>query len=48
MERLGISHRTNFRRNYLNPALEKGIIERTISDKASSKNQKYRLKINEN
>lgn len=30
MERLCLSHRPTFRRNYLNPALEQGRIERTI------------------
>lgn len=42
MERLGLSHRPTFRKNYLNPALEKKLIERTIPDKPNSKNQKYR------
>ena len=44
MERLGLSHRPTFRQNYLNPALNKGIIEMTIPDKPRSSNQKYRLK----
>ena len=42
MERLGLSHRPTFRKNYLTPALEKKLIERTIPDKPNSKNQKYR------
>ncbi|EOS30392.1 hypothetical protein C807_01933 [Lachnospiraceae bacterium 28-4] len=42
MERLGLSHRPTFRKNYLNPALEKLLIERTIPDKPNSKNQRYR------
>ncbi len=42
MERLGLSHRPTFRKNYLNPALEQNLIERTIPDKLNSKNQKYR------
>ena len=42
MEQLGLSHRPTFRKNYLNPALEQNLIERTIPDKPNSKNQKYR------
>lgn len=42
MNRLGLSHRTHFRRSYLAPALAQGLIERTIPDKPSSKHQKYR------
>lgn len=42
MERLGLSHRPTFRKNYLTPALEKKMIERTIPDKPNSRNQKYR------
>ena len=42
MERLGLAHRPTFRKNYLNPALEQNLIERTIPDKPNSKNQKYR------
>ena len=42
MSGLGLSHRPTFRKNYLAPALDKGIIERTIPDKPNSKNQKYR------
>ncbi len=44
MERLGLSNRASFRRDYLNPALSQGIIEMTIPDKPRSRNQKYRLK----
>ncbi len=32
MARLGLSHRPTFRKNYLNPALEQELIERTIKD----------------
>ena len=41
MNRLELSHRPSFRKNYLNPALEAHLIERTIPDKPSSR-QKYR------
>ena len=35
--------RTKFRRKYIQPLLEDGILEQTISDKPNSKLQKYRL-----
>lgn len=44
MKRLELSHRPTFRKNYLTPALDKNLIERTIPDKPNSKNQKYRKK----
>lgn len=44
MKRLELSHRPTFRKNYLTPALDKKLIERTIPDKPNSKNQKYRRK----
>jgi Fic family protein len=43
MQRLKLSHRPTFRANYLHPALEQGLIERTIPDKPNSRLQKYRL-----
>ena len=44
MERMGLVHRPHFRQFYLVPALEKGIIERTIPDKPNSPLQRYRVK----
>ena len=44
MERLGLSHRPTFRKNYLVPALEQGIIEMIIPEKPKSRNQRYRKK----
>lgn len=43
MERLGLTHRTNFNENYLDPATEYKWIEMTIPEKLKSKKQRYRL-----
>jgi len=43
MTRLKLSHRPTFRANYLHPALEQDLIERTIPEKPNSRLQKYRL-----
>lgn len=45
MEKLGLSHRPTFRKNYLLPAMKQGLVEMTIPDKPNSRNQKYRKKI---
>ena len=42
-KRMGISHRTYFRKHYLNPALGLQFIELIIPDKPNSKNQAYRI-----
>ena len=44
MEKLGLGHRKTFRDNYLNPALDLGLIEMTIPEKPTSRDQRYRLK----
>jgi len=33
MKKLGLSHRPTFRKNYPQPAIEAGLIERTLPDK---------------
>ena len=41
MEKLGLKSRDGFRKNYLNPAIELGLISMTIPNKPTSKNQMY-------
>ena len=41
MEKLNMKSRISFRDNYLNPALENGLIKMTNPDKPTSKNQTY-------
>jgi ATP-dependent DNA helicase RecG len=43
MQQLGLGHREHFRKAYLLPALESGMLERTIPDKPQSSKQRYRL-----
>ena len=43
MNQLSLKDRENFRKSYLLPALETGMIEMTIPDKPRSSKQKYRL-----
>lgn len=44
MALLDLSHRATFQKNYLTPALEAGVIERTLPDKPKSPKQNYKLK----
>jgi len=42
-DRLKLANRENFRKNYLQPALDDQLIELTIPEKPNSSKQKYRL-----
>jgi len=41
MDKLGLKSKETFRDNYLNPAIEAGLVKSTIPDKPTSKNQMY-------
>ena len=41
MEQLGLKSKENFRKNYMNPALEQGFVKMTLPDKPNSRNQRY-------
>lgn len=41
MDKVGIKSRASFKKNYLDPLLESGIIEMTIPNKPMSRNQRY-------
>lgn len=41
MDMLGLKSKETFRKNYMNPALEKSLVRMTLSDKPNSKNQRY-------
>lgn len=41
MKKLGLKSKDSFRDNYLNPALDNGLIKMTLPDKPTSKNQMY-------
>jgi predicted transcriptional regulator len=43
MDALELKNRDNFQKTYIKPAAEDGLIELTLPDKKTSKNQKYRL-----
>jgi hypothetical protein len=40
---MGLADREHFRKTYLAPALEQGVIEMTLPDKPNSRSQRYRL-----
>lgn len=42
MQLVGLTHRATFQKNYLNPAIEAGLVDRTIPDKPKSPKQRYR------
>ena len=41
LERLGLKSKETLRNNYLNPAIEAGLVEMTIPEKLTSRNQRY-------
>ena len=41
MDKVGYKNRTRFRRTYIKPLVEKGVLKMTIPEKPTSKNQKY-------
>ena len=41
MDKLNLKSRVGFRKNYLNPAIEAGLVGMTIPDKPTSKSQMY-------
>ena len=43
MAELGLSHHPTFRKNYLLPAMDAGLVEMTRTESPTAKNQKYRL-----
>lgn len=48
MNAMGLSHMPSFRKTHLKPALENGLIERTIEENPNHPAQKYRLTEKEN
>jgi len=41
MEKLKLKSRETFRKNYMNPAIDMGMVKMTLPDKPNSKNQRY-------
>jgi ATP-dependent DNA helicase RecG len=44
-EKLNLSDRKNLKKLYVDPAINKGLVEMTNPDKPTSKNQRYRLTV---
>jgi ATP-dependent DNA helicase RecG len=42
-EKLNLSDRKNLKKLYVDPAINKGLVEMTNPDRPTSKNQRYRL-----
>jgi ATP-dependent DNA helicase RecG len=43
MHLLGLKSRNNFQKTYIKPCVKEGLIEQTLPNKKTSKNQKYKL-----
>lgn len=41
MEALGLKSKETLRKNYINPAMELGVVRMTLPDKPNSRNQRY-------
>lgn len=41
LNRLGLKSKETFRKNYMNPAIELGLVQMTLPDRPNSKNQRY-------
>lgn len=41
MELLGLKSKETLRKNYINPAIELGVVKMTLPDKPNSRNQRY-------
>ena len=41
VELLGLKSKETFRKNYINPAMDWGLVRMTLPDKPNSRNQRY-------
>ena len=41
VELLGLKSKETFRKNYINPAMDLGLVRMTLPDKPDSRNQRY-------